>query len=239
VRTGKCAASIWTPRVWYHPQQNFVTYYLHLNGIYRVWLTLKEIVMNGYIRQFILFLALFVVTGCSKNLRIQSDFVPNDSLRLAQVTAVGKRADIVQAKPLYNAILAAGIPDTEVVDGSVVMARTYCCGGMTDDLGPEKVSSVAVFVPKEVTVAQGDIVEVRVGRPPKNGDAGKVHLVTRVVQKYGGNEERCWWDPKDNRLWLRVLYCDWMPNEGWIKQGGTKPAWYKPAPSAVVRTSGS
>ncbi|WP_199385460.1 hypothetical protein [Geomesophilobacter sediminis] len=140
---------------------------------------------------------------------------------------LGKRAEIVQAKPLYDAILADGIRDSEIVDGSVVMARIFCCGGMTDNLSSEKVNSLILYVPKEVTVGRGDIVEVRVGRPPEKGDAGKVHLVTRVVQKYGGNEERCWWDPKDDRLWLRVIYCDWMPNEGWIKQGGTNPAWYK------------
>jgi hypothetical protein len=185
--------------------------------------------MNHYIRRFLIFLTLFVVTGCSNNLRIHSDFVPAGSLRLAQVMVLGKRTEIEQAKPIFDAILAAGIQDAEIVDGSVVMARIFCCGGLTDNLSSEKVNSVILFVPKEVTVAQGDIVEVRVGRPPKNGDGGKVHLVTRVVQRYEGNEQGCWWDPKDNRLWLRVLYCEWMPNEGWIKQGGTNPAWYKPA----------
>jgi hypothetical protein len=189
--------------------------------------------MNHCFPRLFLFLALLAVTGCSNNLRIHSDFVPAGSLRLAQVMVLGKRAEIVQARPLFDAILASGIPDSEIVDGSVVMARIFCCGGLTDNLSSEKVNSLILYVPKEVTVARGDIVEVRVGRPPEKGDAGKVHLVTRVVQKYGGNEERCWWDPKDDRLWLRVLYCDWMPHEGWIKQGGTNPAWYKLAPSDV------
>lgn len=185
------------------------------------------------IPRIFLFLALLAVTGCSNNLRIHSDFVPAGSVRLAQVMVFGKRAEIVQARPLFDAILAAGIPDSEIVDGSVAMARIFCCGGLTDNLSSEKVNSLIIYVPKGVTVALGDIVEVRVGHPPEKGDAGKVHMVTRVVQKYGGSEERCWWDPKNDRLWLRVLYCDWMPNEGWIKQGGTNPAWYKLAPSDV------
>lgn len=189
--------------------------------------------MNHCIQRFLLFLALLVGTGCSNNLQIHTDFVPPDSLRLAQVMVLGKRADIVQAKPLFDAILAAGIPDGEIVDGSVVMARIFCCGGITDNMSSEKVNSVILFVPKDVKVGLGDIVEVRVGRPPKDGDAGKLHTVIRVVQQYGGNEKSCWWDPKDNRLWLRVLYCDWMPDEGWIKQGGTNPAWYKPASSVA------
>lgn len=189
--------------------------------------------MSHCIPGLFLFLALLATTGCSSTLRIHSDFVPAGSLRLAQVMVLGKRAEIVQAKPLFEAILAAGIPDSQIVDGSVVMARIFCCGGLTDNLSSEKVNSLILYVPREVTVAQGDIVEVRVGRPPEKGDAGKVHFVTRVLQKYGENEEKCWWDPKDNRLWLRVLYCDWMPNEGWIKQGGTNPAWYKQAPAGL------
>jgi hypothetical protein len=89
-----------------------------------------------------------------------------------------------------------------------------------------------VYIPKGLKVDIGDIVEVRVGRSPKSGEAGLLHTVTRVVQKYKEKGEMCWWDPRDDRLWLRVLYCDWMQKEGWIKQGGTKPAWFKPPSSA-------
>ena len=85
-----------------------------------------------------------------------------------------------------------------------------------------------LYVPKGLNVALDDIVEVRVGRPPEKGDAGLLNIVTRIVQRYEAGKEDCWWDPKNDRLWLRVLYCDWMPREGWIEQGGLDPAWYKP-----------
>jgi hypothetical protein len=175
----------------------------------------------------VLFLAL-LMTGCSVPLKIQSDFVPAESLRLAQVMVIGKRADILEGKAVYEAIIAAGIKDSEVVDGSVVVARIYCCGGPSENYSSEKVNARMLFVPKEINVALGDIVEVRVGRPPEKGDGGSLNVVTRVVQKYGEDGGSCWWDPKNERLWLRILYCDWMPKEGWIKQGGINPAWYRP-----------
>jgi hypothetical protein len=141
---------------------------------------------------------------------------------------IGKRIEVVQNKPLYDAIIASGIKDSEIVDGSVIVARIYCCGGMTENLSSEKANARVLYVPKGLNVALGDIVEVRAGRPPENKDAGLLNIVTRVVQRYGVENGNCWWDPKDDRLWLRVLYCDWMPREGWVKQEGLHPAWYKP-----------
>ena len=164
-----------------------------------------------------------LIAGCSTPLRIHSDIVPTGSMRLEQVMEIGKRADILQYKELYEAIIASGIKDSEIKDGSVVVARITCCGGPS-----EKLDSRMLFVPKEINVALGDIVEVRVGRPPEKGDAGMLNTVTRVVQKDGDNDGKCWWDPKDERLWLRILYCDWMPKEGWVKQGGLDSAWYWP-----------
>lgn len=172
-----------------------------------------------------------LVTGCSTTLRIHSDFIPAGSLRLAQVMDIGKRADILQSKELYDAIISSGIKDTEVADESIVVARIFCCGGLSENLSSEKTNAIMMFVPMGTNVGLGDIVEVRAGRPPEKGDAGQLNVVTRVVQKYGDNEGKCWWDPKDDRLWLRVLYCDWMPKEGWIKQGGINPAWYRPSSS--------
>ncbi|QWV94482.1 hypothetical protein KP004_04660 [Geomonas oryzisoli] len=173
------------------------------------------------------------MTGCSRGpLRIHMDFVPTGSLRLAQVTATGSREEVVQAKDLYDAIIASGIKDSEIADGSVVLARIYCCGGMTKSWSSEVVNSTMLYVPKGLSVALGDIVEVRVGHPPKKEEPGVLNVVTRVVQK-ADDDGKCWWDPRDDRLWLRVLYCDWMPKEGWIKQGGINPVWYLPAGPSI------
>lgn len=53
-----------------------------------------------------------------------------------------------------------------------------------------------VFVPKELKVAIGDLVEVKTGRPPEKGDAGLLNKVTRVIEKNGTEDGKCWWDPK-------------------------------------------
>ena len=192
--------------------------------------------MNNYFKigpnlliLFFLINVLFLSSCTSKSLRIHSDEIPPDSLRLAQVLTVPSRNTIIQTKPVYSAIIASGIPDTKIVDGSVIEARVWCCGGMSKSSSPEIGSSKIIFVPKGIHVNRGDIVEVRSGTPASKKNPGKLNIVTRVVQKANENKGHCWWEPKDNRLWLRVLYCDWMPREGWIKQGGIYPAWYKPA----------
>jgi hypothetical protein len=161
--------------------------------------------------------------------RIQSDAVPAGSLRVAQVTAIANREDILKMEA-YKDIVGAGVADSDLVDGSVVMARIYCCGGITKELSSEFVNRRMLYVPKDIKVGSGDFVEVRVGRPPERGDGGRLNTVTRVVAKYGDKPESCWWEPRDEKLWLRTPYCEWMSKEGWVKQGGVNPAWFKPSP---------
>lgn len=171
-----------------------------------------------------------ILASCPGGLRIHSDFVPTGSFRLAQVTSIAKRDEITQISELYEAIKSSGVDDSEIVDGSVVLARIYCCGGITENTSSEVVNARMLFVPKELQVGLGDVVEVRVGNPPEDSERGQLNTVTRIVQKYESEAQNCWWDPKDDRLWLRVLYCDWLPEEGWVKQGGNYPAWYKATP---------
>lgn len=187
--------------------------------------------LNSLLIAWIMYLVL-IMTGCSSSLPIHSDFaVPDDSLRLAQVVEIEKRSLVVEKKKLYEALIASGVGDTNIADGSIVVARIYCCGG-----SGEEALVIIVYVPNGVHVAVGDIVELRTGHPPERGEVGSLNTVTRVVQKHGDIGNNCWWEPKDNRLWLRVLYCDWMPKEGWVKQGGFSPAWYRPpVPASLGR----
>jgi hypothetical protein len=162
--------------------------------------------------------------------RIQSDFVPAGSLHLGQVMTVGTRKDVIESPDLYKILRSEGILDADIGDGSVAVARIYCCGGVTRASSSEVANARGLYVPRPLRVEPGDIVEFRAGRPPANGDHGRLNTVTRIVGK--NTEDSCWWDPRDERLWLRVLYCKWMPEQGWVKQGGLNPAWYKP-PGAV------
>jgi hypothetical protein len=174
-----------------------------------------------------------LLVSCAAPLRIQSDFVPPGSLRLAQVTAIAKRSEILEIKDLVAVLKASGVNDADIVDGSVVMARIYCCGGVTLESSAEVVNARMMYVPKGVTVGLADVVEVRTALSPAGGITGALNTVTRVVQRYEENGP-CRWDPDDESLWQRVIYCDWMPQEGWIRQEGLNPAWYKaptPAPA--------
>ena len=129
-----------------------------------------------------------------------------------------------ESKPTYDALLASGIKDSDIKDGSLVLVRIYCCGGPN-----ETGSAPLLYVPNGLEVKRGDIVEFVVGGPPTKGDAGLVNIATRIVQRYDERSPICRWDPPDPRLWQRVLYCDWMQDSGWVKKGGITPAWFKPA----------
>jgi len=91
-----------------------------------------------------------------------------------------------------------------------------------------------MFVPSGIKVEMGDIVEVRVGHPEKKGVPGALNTVLRIREKAGDANRMCRWEPPDERLWTRVLYADWMPQEGWLREKGSPlvlyPPWYKPAP---------
>lgn len=176
--------------------------------------------------------SLFLVSGCASGPhRYYSDFVPSESLRVAQVFHLFPRADFVSpsASEAYQAIRAAGIADSDLVDGSMVQVRVFCCGGVTKASSSEYANSLILYVPKPLKVESGDFVEYKVGRTPVKDDGARLNTVTRVVAKQGESPEQCWWDPRNDKLWLRVAYCEWMSTEGWVKQGGINPAWYKPA----------
>jgi hypothetical protein len=187
--------------------------------------------MSKLCRFIALVLLLFIIIpGCSTPpLRIQSDVVPAGSLRVAQVVIIANREQILSNPEMYKSILAIGVPDADVIDGIVAVARIYCCGGMSSEFSSEYAERRMLYVPESIDVEPGDFVEVKVGRSPENGDSGLLNTVIRVVAKEGDNPESCWWDPKNPKLWLGVPYCEWMPKEGWIKQGGLSPAWYEPA----------
>jgi hypothetical protein len=125
--------------------------------------------------------------------------------------------------------------DTYIRQGYLAVGRMYCCGGPN-----ETVNVAMVFVPQDVSVKLGDIVEVRMGKAPKRGKPGIVNIATRVREQHDGKELPVWgnsangaspscrWIPEKPYLWTRILYCDWMKEEGWIKYDGVWEAWIKP-----------
>jgi hypothetical protein len=82
-------------------------------------------------------------------------------------------------------------------------------------------------------VAEGDVVEIEVGRTarPRRGDPGAMNRAIAVRESFADDTGECRWDPEDERLWMRVLNCNWMQAEGWQLERGLDTKWFKPAPS--------
>lgn len=173
------------------------------------------------------------IAGCVHvaPLRVYPDDVPPDALRLVQTMLVGSRDDILAVPAWHQALLDSGIPEADIRDGSLAVGRIYCCGGPA-----ELPNRQAYYIPPGMKVAPLDIVEVRAGREPGAGGPPRVNVVTRVVQTADAAEKACRWVPQDPRLYMRVLYCDWMPAAGWIEQKtamGLNHTWLKPPPGAA------
>ena len=168
---------------------------------------------------------MLLLTGCASGPRIQADRIPAGSLRLSQVMVLIAQKEIIENKELCQIIFASGISETEIKDGSFGIGRVHCCGGPN-----EKPNATCFYVPAGIRLKLGDIVEVRIGHPPRKGEPGKLNTVTQVRQQAGDEQGSIRWDPPNERLWRRILYADWMPKEGWVYQGGLWNTWYKPPP---------
>jgi len=147
-------------------------------------------------------------------------------VRLAQVVALASRQMIVDAGNSHSLLLATGIPDDYLGDGRIAIARVYCCGGST-----EESEAIWVFVPPGATAEIGDVIEVRMGRSPDEFGPGTVNSLMTVRQR--GEMTglgSCRWLPDDPYLRLRILYCDDIELQGWVRQNAfLRDMWYKPA----------
>jgi hypothetical protein len=149
------------------------------------------------------------------------------TLRLAQVMQTATREEILKLTAQRQHLLDSGLKDSDFQDGSLAMGRVYCCHPST-----EEGTAIWFYVPPDQPVKPGDIVEVRMGRESAKNDPGTVNKLTQVRQTKDAPESHCSWDPPKEFLWRRVLYCDWMPAEGWTLTKGTHNTWLKPAPDA-------
>lgn len=169
-------------------------------------------------------LPLVLAVSCAGTSRLHRQHVPEASLRLAEVVALAQRTEIEENKFIYQSVRDAGVPDTDIRDGSVGLGRIFCCGGPN-----EQDTAIWFYIPKVLDVEISDIVEIWSGREVKQGDQEPAHpnTVTRVVERPTYGHRSCRWVPEDPRLWVRVLYCDGLEAEGWTQQSGLYPVWIK------------
>jgi hypothetical protein len=167
-----------------------------------------------------------LLTACATTSRLHTAGVPPGSLRLGQVVLLATRQEILTLPELQDsrrALRASGIEEADLRDGSLALARVYCCGGYS-----EGGTAIKLYVPRGLDVQLGDVVEVRSGRAPSQGDPGAANVAVQTRQR--GTTGLCRWEPPDPRLRLRFLYCSWMPAEGWIEhKEAFGEMWMKPA----------
>ncbi len=144
-------------------------------------------------------------------------------LRLAEVMALATREEILHMGLHLEYLYASGLKDSDFRDGSVAMARVYCCHPSTD-----AGSAIWFYVPSTQQVQVGDLVVVRMGREAAKNDTGMVNVAVEVREHKGTANSQCHWDPPDSTKWARILYCTWMPAEGWtLEKGFTHKGWLK------------
>lgn len=151
--------------------------------------------------------------------------VPPGSLRLGQVVLLATRQEILTLQELQDSrreLLASGIEDADLRDGSLALARVYCCGGYS-----EAGDAIRLYVPRGLDVQVGDVVEVRSGRAPSQGNPGAVNVAFQTATE-GHHRPLSMGTPRSSPS-AEFLYCDWMPGEGWIEhKEAFGKTWMKP-----------
>ncbi len=173
-------------------------------------------------------LTLLVITclACVSSASTSRLYPPSKSesggLRLAQVVEIVSREEILKSGETLQLLLASGLKDSDLKDGSVAVGRIYCCHPAT-----ENGTNIYFYVPSDVSLATGDLVTVRMGRKSTKQDGGAVNTAVKVREKKDDPNSQCSWDPPNDSMWTRVLHCNWMPAEGWTLKGGLHKTWLK------------
>ena len=165
-----------------------------------------------FARTFLAGLLAPLASSCASTaiMPIHPVWVPDDSHRLVEVVHIGTKEEIVgNRKEIYDQLLASGIPEQDIGDGSVAVGFVFCCGKRL-----AQATRNLFYVPKDLHVELGDVVEIKSGRLPRDGNPGTVNRAVKVRQKVDATVGVCRWDPPDQKL-EQVLYCEWMPTEGW------------------------
>ncbi len=180
-----------------------------------------------FLRLSAITLTILLSIGCAKTLRIYgADLKQEKGHQVTEIMDMGSREEILGIKELHDALSAAGVTSEDIKDGSVAVGRNFCCGG---EGTVETEAPAWIYVPPSMSVERGDIVEFVVGAGPNGPANQRLNTAIRVRHKNGINTNECRWEPDNPALWMRVIYCPWMEDEGWIKGSGLNPVWYKEA----------
>ncbi len=145
------------------------------------------------------------------------------------MVGIAKRNEIVGTE-MYQVLLDSGVTDAQIVDNSEGAGIVYCCG-QEHSLK----TSMVFYVPPDLKLQPGDVVEIKMGGEPNGSKYGSVSTGLTMRESVKDFGKQCRWMPHDDdegtvlQLWGRILYCDWMPQEGWSKTETLEVhTWYKP-----------
>lgn len=145
-------------------------------------------------------------------------------LRAAGVMYLSTADDFKQHRTLHDTYAAAGVAESDMVDGASVVARMQCCQPNPEYSGP-----VVLYNQQHLPVSVGDFIEFRVGGLKSPDHKNELNVITRVLQHGESADGTCWWEPRNPALWKRIVYCEWMQQEGWRRDDNKRlPGWYKP-----------
>ena len=169
-------------------------------------------------------LLLFVLTMMMGSVSFGKDKIKQGTHRMVMVVNVPTLDEINKSVDRVK-MTASDIDEQSLRDGSFAVGIVYCC--------QDKISEnekVVFYVPDNLSVAFTDMVEVVIGRP-RNSKKDDDGLYSRAGSIRGNLESatgECRWDPEDARMWMSIVFCDWMEEEGWVYQKGLNKSWYKP-----------
>ena len=145
-------------------------------------------------------------------------------LRAAGVVVIATAQDFKEHKVLHDNYAAAGVAEADMVDGASIGARMECCRPDIQNSSP-----VTLYNEKHLKIEVGDLVEFRVGGLKSTDHKEALNVITRVLQHGDPPDATCWWEPRNPSLWRRVVFCEWMQKEGWVKDDTLGDVgWYKP-----------
>ena len=164
------------------------------------------------------------LVGCATPSRFHATHVPPGSLIVTQVMAFATQQEILSLPTVVETFELSGIERSQIQDGMLADGRIFCCGG------PNELDySIWFYVPTGTNTAVGDVVEVKMGPRVMKGESMQAgpNTMLRVVSPLDQVGKECKWVPENPALRGRVLYCDWMKEDGWVQQSGLFNVWIK------------
>ena len=146
--------------------------------------------------QLAVLLMIICLACATSNASTSRLYPPSDDetggLRLVQVMQLATREEILKLGEQLEHLHASGIKDSDFRDGSVAVARIYCCNRSTDEG-----TAIWFYAPPDLQVLVGDLVVVRMGRKETKKDGGTVNRAVEVRERKDTPNSQCSWDPPD------------------------------------------